>query len=473
MNYQDIMMFNMFISNINKSDNDNQIVNMLYMILMISFLVNAFIPSIKNQFVYLFDTLIVKFNKKKSLTFLSIDKDTSKRFRAIMFYISKSTHPSLVKLSEIVDKYYVRNTDRLEESNQTIYRVEQNSTFNITSNIFGNINTMQNERRILNGNTSYELLTTLEIFSYNLSLIELQKWVDDRVIDHEKYLTDKLCDKQSLIEVSWNPKDKEVIVDNNIWSSNVTFENRFFTRKNEIIDKIKFFLNNPQWYKDRGIPYTLGFLLWGEPGCGKTGFIKALMNMTGRHGISIKLNKKFDMNKLKDIMYNDKINDDIIIPQNNRIIIFEDIDCMDSIVNERDDNEEKESNKEKENKSDINDLKKILESSIDNNNYNNNLSYFLNILDGLQECPGRIIIMTTNKPEQLDKALIRPGRIDLNINFTLATILDIKNILKHFYNINDIEINDSVHMKISHASVVNICRSNDNITDSIKMINNL
>ena len=67
MNYQDIMMFNMFISNINKSDNDNQIVNMLYMILMISFLVNAFIPSIKNQFVYLFDTLIVKFNKKKSL----------------------------------------------------------------------------------------------------------------------------------------------------------------------------------------------------------------------------------------------------------------------------------------------------------------------------------------------------------------------------------------------------------------------
>ena len=30
-----------------------------------------------NRTVYLFDTLIVKFNKKKSLTFLSIDKDTS------------------------------------------------------------------------------------------------------------------------------------------------------------------------------------------------------------------------------------------------------------------------------------------------------------------------------------------------------------------------------------------------------------
>jgi SpoVK/Ycf46/Vps4 family AAA+-type ATPase len=40
------------------------------------------------------------------------------------------------------------------------------------------------------------------------------------------------------------------------------------------------------------------------------------------------------------------------------------------------------------------------------------LSGLLNVLDGVVDCPNRILIMTTNHPEKLDPALIRPGRID-------------------------------------------------------------
>ena len=41
---------------------------------------------------------------------------------------------------------------------------------------------------------------------------------------------------------------------------------------------------------------------------------------------------------------------------------------------------------------------------------------------------GRVLIMTTNHPEKLDAALIRPGRVDLRIGFTLATRPQIREI---------------------------------------------
>lgn len=43
------------------------------------------------------------------------------------------------------------------------------------------------------------------------------------------------------------------------------------------------------------------------------------------------------------------------------------------------------------------------------------LQGLLNVLDGVVDTPGRIVIMTTNHPETLDPALIRPGRIDKRI----------------------------------------------------------
>jgi ATP-dependent 26S proteasome regulatory subunit len=102
------------------------------------------------------------------------------------------------------------------------------------------------------------------------------------------------------------------------------------------------------------------------------------------------------------------------------------------------------------------------------NDENNNLSYFLNILDGLNECPGRIIIMTTNKPEFLDNALIRPGRIDYKIHMKKATIDDISNILNYYWETkNTFEIPLEWEQKVSHAELINWCRISDSISDTI------
>ena len=49
------------------------------------------------------------------------------------------------------------------------------------------------------------------------------------------------------------------------------------------------------------------------------------------------------------------------------------------------------------------------------------LSGLLNAIDGVASHEGRILIMTTNKPEELDEALVRPGRVDMQVGFTNAT----------------------------------------------------
>ena len=43
-----------------------------------------------------------------------------------------------------------------------------------------------------------------------------------------------------------------------------------------ILHDVQDFIQNPGWYRERGIPYRRGYLLYGPPGCGKTSFIMAL-----------------------------------------------------------------------------------------------------------------------------------------------------------------------------------------------------
>ena len=285
------------------------------------------------------------------------------------------------------------------------------------------------------------------------------------------------------------------------------FNNKFFENKEIIIKKLNFFLENKKWYQEQGIPHTIGLLLEGEPGCGKTSFIKSIANLTGYHILNFKLCEQFDFKELERIIFNEQINKDLIIPLNKRLIILEDIDCMIDIVKSRkesvidntdntdiieleslDSQESKESQESKietkkkskiisELQTDLQITKKddsitsVIQKMMKKDELvNNNLSYLLNILDGIKESQDRIIIMTTNHVEKLDPALIRPGRIDLNINFKKASIKDIKEIL-HFYWKQEVpELNTRLNEQFAHANIINYCRSSDSIEKTIELL---
>lgn len=62
-----------------------------------------------------------------------------------------------------------------------------------------------------------------------------------------------------------------------------------------------------------------------------------------------------------------------------------------------------------------------------------NLTGLLNVLDGVVDSPGRIIIMTTNHVDHLDPALIRPGRIDKKLLLGYMAANDVISMLEHYY----------------------------------------
>ena len=193
--------------------------------------------------------------------------------------------------------------------------------------------------------------------------------------------------------------------------SNKTFDSLCGPDTKLVHDRVKFFMENTAWYDKKGVPYRLGILLSGECGSGKSSCIKAIANLTHRHIINVnfaniktgtQLRRLFQSDDLH--VYEDDEKADVIklkIPLNQRLYVLEEIDAIDSeLTNDR--RLSKRVAKER-----------VVDEI--------SLADILQVLDGTMEVPGRIVIMTSNYPERLDKALIRPGRIDLCIKFGNAS----------------------------------------------------
>lgn len=144
----------------------------------------------------------------------------------------------------------------------------------------------------------------------------------------------------------------------------------------------KRFLEEQEWYRARGIPHRRGYLLYGPPGNGKTSFCQVLAGELGLPLCLLTLSDK----DLSDTTLAAVLR----VTPARALIMMEDVDAL--FV-------KREPGK-----------------------YHRGVSFsgLLNAIDGIASQEGRILIMTTNHRENLDPALIRPGRVDVQIEVTNA-----------------------------------------------------
>ena len=77
-------------------------------------------------------------------------------------------------------------------------------------------------------------------------------------------------------------------------------------------------------------------------------------------------------------------------------------------------------------------------------------SGILNVLDGMARKDGLITFLTTNYKNRLDKALIRPSRIDFILSFKEATEEQVKSMFKRFFPDKDA---NKFYNSISHIKL--------------------
>jgi hypothetical protein len=377
----------------------------------------------------------------------------SNRFRAILHYIINNIdkNNAIYEIKEEYSNYISQDETEKTCNKNDFFTISQSRSFEIDKYIFVQISTVNDDiGENKQGRGAGKMTTiTIQIYSYKYRISYLKNYIDNLT---DKYLAsiknNRLHKKfiYNLSKTKWS--DNENVLD--CWEeypleSSRTFKTMFFDGKYQIIEHIDYFLNNKSWYDNKGIPYTLGIGLHGPPGTGKTSFVKALANYTNRDIITISLKLIKTKKQLSTFFFENTYNcnnEKGSKTFDNKIILFEDIDCIGDIILDRQrcKNKKKTSSYEiipnlatTNSQHNLSGLTAISIPTVLPEDVSLTLDDILNLWDGIRETPGRIIVISSNHYNELDPALIRPGRIDITHELSKASHSVISDVYMHLF----------------------------------------
>ncbi|KAJ5946719.1 hypothetical protein N7454_003558 [Penicillium verhagenii] len=173
-------------------------------------------------------------------------------------------------------------------------------------------------------------------------------------------------------------------------------------------------IRTPDIYEKVGITAPTGVLLWGPPGCGKTLLAKAVANESRANFISVKGPELLN----KFVGESERAVRQVFVRARSSVpcVIF--FDELDALVPRRDDT--------------------LSEASA------RVVNTLLTELDGLGTRQGIYVIAATNRPDIIDPAMLRPGRLETLLFVNLPTALERVEILQTLIRKLPIEFNDDL-----------------------------
>ena len=222
--------------------------------------------------------------------------------------------------------------------------------------------------------------------------------------------------------------------------STKTFANLCGDDVRELQRRVTFFLENQEWYRSKGIPYQLGIMLSGPCGTGKSSAIRAIANATHRSIVNVNLSSIATASQLKRLFLNDALQvyetdeqaeqpTPMLLPVADRIFVLDEIDSLGgAMVLDRANGPSSAA---------------VMPDEL-------SLGELLTMFDGGVEVPGRIIVMLSNYPERLDKALVRPGRIDIHVRFGLSSRKSLAELYAMFY---DVQLSDELIARLPDGTI--------------------
>ena len=290
----------------------------------------------------------VKLNLVKSNVELTSHQSSVETSRSNRFLRSFPVESENTMLSFLRNYHIQQNPPEGEWHNLGAYGADEEKKI-ASTDVFLLISSTNNNNKNNGNNEKGSKLVTLEYLlasdsgkavddflakAYQWYLKELARNTDKRI----RYLYELQPEK--LLATENNPRSGRTY-QRYALSNEKTFKSLFFRQKADVLQLLQHFTKRTGKYAIAGYPHKLGILLHGPPGTGKTSFLKALAEFTGRSLVSVNLSRVSTNAELMSMFFDPrKIIEGESIPVRlgfkNVIFVLEDIDAATKIVRRRD-----------------------------------------------------------------------------------------------------------------------------------------